>query len=110
MTEISVTSMKSQTDDSTYVTAKFRPDVLSSDYVVNGIVNRVCELIAERYVKENYPQLVAKLDQQAIANLVIAESGKKIAEEIRLAPPPPSVVKDTQVYQRGIFGGLRRVR
>jgi hypothetical protein len=46
----------------------------------------VVEKIAERFVQENYAELVSKLDQQAIANLAIADSGKKIAEEIRTRP------------------------
>jgi hypothetical protein len=46
----------------------------------------VAEKIAERYVEEHYAEIVAKLDQQAIANLAVADSGKKIAEEIRTRP------------------------
>lgn len=77
---------------------------------LHGIVQEIVRLTAERYVQENYPELISKLDQQAIANLVIAESGKKIAEEIRLTPPPPRVERETKVYQRGILGGLTRIK
>jgi hypothetical protein len=72
------------------------------------LIERIMHLVAERYVEENYPALVAKLDQQAIANLAVADAGKKIAEEIRTKP---TVLHDTktEVYQRGIFGTLRRL-
>lgn len=51
-----------------------------------AVLDEVVHLIAEKFVKENYGELVAKLDQQAIANLAVADSGKKIAEEIRTRP------------------------
>lgn len=51
-----------------------------------AILIEVVQQIAKRYVEENYAQLVSKLDQQAIANLAVADSGKKIAEEIRQRP------------------------
>jgi len=54
--------------------------------IADALIREIVELVAERYVKENYPQLVSLLDQQAIANLAIAESGKKIAEEIKARP------------------------
>src|SRR5258708_316501 len=42
----------------------------------------VVKQIAARYVEENYAQLVAKLDQVAIANLAIAAAGQAVAKEI----------------------------
>jgi hypothetical protein len=51
-----------------------------------AILHEVVRLISERFVEENYASLVSKLDQQAIANLAVADSGKKIAEEIRQRP------------------------
>lgn len=52
----------------------------------SALANEVVHLLAERFVTENYASLVSKLDQQAIANLAVADSGKKIAEEIRRRP------------------------
>jgi len=51
-----------------------------------ALMRLVAEKIAERYVEENYTEIVAKLDQQAIANLAVADASKKIAEEIRMRP------------------------
>ena len=53
---------------------------------IYAVLHLVAEKIADRYVEEHYAEIVAKLDQQAIANLAIADSGKKIAEEIHTRP------------------------
>ena len=74
------------------------------------IADKIADAIATRYVEEFYGEIVAKLDQNAIANLAIAEASKKIAEEIQRQPNVfHSVEKRTEVYQRGILGGIRRV-
>lgn len=57
-----------------------------NEYAVTAIVDRICGLIAEKFVEDHYAEIAAKLDPQAIANLAIAESAKKIAEEIRSRP------------------------
>jgi len=57
------------------------PNVLGS-----ALLQAVVEKLADRFVEENYTQLAAKLDQQAVANLAVAGAGKKIAEEIRTRP------------------------
>lgn len=50
--------------------------------VAHLIESEVVKQIAARYVEENYAQLVAKLDQVAIANLAIAAAGQAVAKEI----------------------------
>lgn len=74
------------------------------------IMDRVASLIAERYVAEHYAEIAARLDQNAIANLAIADAGKKIAEEIRTKPIVVQGPREVEIYERGIFGGTRRVR
>lgn len=110
MDNIKITTYQNAADDGVTFAASIRSIAIMEEHGRKAILQKIVQLVAERYVAENYPQLIAKIDQQAIANLVIAESGKKIAEEIRLTPPPPVVVKDTEIYQRGIFGGVTRVR
>jgi hypothetical protein len=85
-TEMEIKTYRSALDNSMTFAAKFSSLDIVEEQTAMGIVREIVHLVAERYVQENYPQLVAKIDQQAIANLVIAESGKKIAEEIRLTP------------------------
>jgi len=74
-----------------------------------AIFGEVVRQIAARYVEEHYMEIAARLDQNSIANLAIAEASKKIAEEIQRRP---NIIheKDTQIYQRGVFGGMRRIR
>jgi hypothetical protein len=66
------------------ISATFEETIAAS--VPFAIYEEIVRLIAQRYVEENYAEIVSKLDQQAIANLAIADSGKKIAEEIRVRP------------------------
>ena len=106
---LEVTTYQSSLEgDTTVVKAKFNTMDVVRDYTVKAIVDRICQAVADRYVLEHYPELVAKLDQNAIANLAIAEASKKIAEEIQRQP---NIVHETkrEVYQRGLFGGIHRV-
>lgn len=73
-------------DFSSTICAKFSQDILSGGAVRFELLSRIIGLIAERYVEEHYSEIVAKLDQNAIANLAVADAGKKIAEEIRTRP------------------------
>lgn len=106
---IEIKTYRSPIDDRITLAATVSSMELIESYAAKVLIDRIVDLIAQRYVEENYPQVVAKLDQQAIANLVIAESGKKIAEEIRLTPPKPEIVEKMKVYQRGLFGGIKRI-
>ena len=84
--------------------------LLGGDEFAEFVMRTIAEKVAEKYVQEHYGELSAKLDQQAISNLAIADSGKKIAEEIRSRP---TVLHDKEtkreVYKVGMFGGLHRV-
>ena len=73
-----------------------------------AIVDKIAQVVADKYVAEHYQEIVALIDQNAIATLVVAESGRKIAEEIRSQPRIVETVK-REIYQRGILGGVRRV-
>lgn len=90
---------------------KIADSAIISDHAKMAIIDEIVRLTAKRYVEEHYTDLVAKLDQQAIANLAVADAGKKIAEEIRVKP---TVLHDketkVEVYERRLLGGTRRVR
>lgn len=49
---------------------------------VDGILAEAARLVAAKLVAENYPQIVAKLDMQAIANLTIAEAAGAIRKTL----------------------------
>lgn len=82
--EIEVKMYRSSNDYKITLAATFENAICGS--MPSAIMKLVAEKIAERYVDEHYAEIVARLDQQAIANLAVADSGKKIAEEIRTRP------------------------
>lgn len=72
--------------------------------VAHLIETEVVKQIAARYVEENYAQLVAKLDQVAIANLAIAVEGQAVAKEIGEHPIVVSHhAHTTNHHKRSIF-------
>jgi hypothetical protein len=85
-------------------------DMIMHHALPQQVLELIAKGIADCYVQEHYQEIAALLDQNAIANLAVADAGKKIAEEIR---SKPTVLHDretrTQVYQGGIFGGLRKL-
>ena len=68
------------------VVAKIPSSIFLDDYGARILEHEICRAVAEKYVAEHYAEIVAKLDQNAIANLAVADAGKKIAEEIRTRP------------------------
>ena len=74
------------------------------------ILCRIVAAIAERYVAEHYQEIVALIDQQAIATLAVAEAGAKIRETLeRKIPDKVLEVERTVLARRGLFGGIRRI-
>ena len=107
---VKVNVFKSPTKPETMYGVTLQDQLLISSEFSFNILHTIAEKVAERYVEEHFAELSAKLDQNAIANLAIADASKKIAEEIRTHPV---VLHDKEtkreVYQRGLLGGIRRV-
>lgn len=53
-----------------------------SEAVAAAIVGEISHLVAERYVAEHYAEIVAKLDQGAIANTLLAEAAERVREQM----------------------------
>ena len=70
---------------------------------MDAIVGEIVQSIAAKYVEEHYAEIAAKLDQNAIANLAVAESGKKVAEEIRTRPVVLHDGQKTTVNKYSVF-------
>lgn len=91
---------------------------METDYMGKAIAEQVIHLIAEHvaavYVEEHATEILAKINPEAVAAMAIAEAGaalndtlkKQHADRVVRVPVPG----ETQVYQKGIFGGLRRLR
>lgn len=73
-------------------------------------IDITAKLIAEEFIKKHGQEVLAKLDPQAIANLSVAQAGAAIRETLeKKLPSSERIVEKAVVYQRGIFGGIRRV-
>ncbi len=85
---------------------------LTSREMIHRIVHLIADRVAEQYVAEHYQEIVSKIDQQAIATLSVAESGAKIREALEkdiVGRTERIVETKREVYQRGIFGGTKRI-
>ena len=103
---------KSDHDSSQLIALRVRPEDIAH-YSANLFLERIAEKIAERFVAEFYQDIVKLIDQQALANMTVAEAGAKIHELLQKKLPDKilEIERCTEkVYQRGIFGGLRRIR
>lgn len=78
------------------------------------VIRVAAETLAAEYLEQHGSEVLASLNPEAIANMAIAEAGaavndtlkKQHAERVQYVP----VAGAREIYQRGIFGGLRRVR
>ncbi len=76
------------------------------------LVEEAVREVVKRWVDENYTEVVKGMDQQAIANLAVADAAAAVGKAIREKIPDKvlHVEGPGAVYQRGILGGLRKIR
>jgi hypothetical protein len=77
------------------------------------VIKKASEMIAEKVVSEQQNDILAKVSQDAIATLVVAESGNAIKDMLDKKLPDKIervVEKQVEVYQRGILGGVTRIK
>lgn len=85
-------------------------DTMFISQMADVIMRDICHQIAERYVAENYQDIVKLISPDAIATLTAAEAAAKIRETLeKKIPDKVQEVVRTQVLQRGILGGLKRI-
>lgn len=85
-----------------------------AEATLNKAVHLAAEALAARICEELGPEIISKLDPQAIANMTIAEAGAAVNRTLKEKLPDKIVevvrtVQQPVYYQRGIFGGLRRL-
>lgn len=84
--------------------AHFGPDLLAR------ALDKAAEHIAAVFLETHQNEILAKLDPQAVANLAIAASGAAVRDVLaKKLPDTERVIERAVVYQRGVFGGLRRL-
>lgn len=77
-----------------------------------GLMREIAKQIAERFVAENFTEIAAQLDPQAIANLSVAEAGAQLSKTLKEKIPDKIMqyhTEHTTVLQRSVFGGLKRL-
>ncbi len=91
-----------------------REDILNMG---NAIFIKAVELVAEQLAKDilenNYSEIMSKISPEAIANMTIAEAGAAVNETLRKKMPDKILEiekRTTQIYQKGLLGGMKRIQ
>jgi len=88
---------------------------LCQEKIINLTIEKVADRISN-YIYQNYlPDILEKISPEALANMTIAEAGAKINETLQKKLPDKileieKINTKTEVYQKGLFGGLKRIR
>lgn len=89
------------------------PDVESAaigQQVITSVISAVSQRIADDYLAKHGAEVLAKISPEAIASMTIAEAGAAVNETLHKKLPDKVLeVERRVVYQRGVFGGLRRL-
>ncbi len=107
------TGITSSYDVDTASTRVRLPDEVFIRELPQEIVRCIASSIAEEWVKQNFSKVAALIDPQAVANLSIAEAASRIRETLSAKLPDKIMevhTSETQVFQQGLLGGLKRIR
>jgi predicted HAD superfamily phosphohydrolase YqeG len=81
-----------------------------------SIKKRNIELVADQLATDilanNYNEIMSKISPEAIANMAIAEAGAAVNDTLKKKLPDKILEiekHDTQIYQRGLLGGMTRI-
>ena len=96
------------------VTTRFNPSSLENfgDHIYRRAIELIAKDVAAKFIEEHATDILKALDPVAIANLAIADSRASIREALHTKLPDKIleiVREDRTVYQRGIFGGMKRI-
>ena len=97
----------------TMVCAKFDTQAIVEKAMYGEIIGRMAQLIAERYVADNYQEIIKHITPEVVATLTAAECAAKIRESLEKNIPSRVLEIEktrTEVWQRGIFGGMNRIK
>lgn len=92
----------------------FEIEEIFGEGIVCAVIEKVADHIAKDFIQEHGISIAAKLDPVAIANLVCADAAAKTRELLdkKLPERVEHHVRETvrtEVYQRGVLGGMRRL-
>lgn len=85
----------------------------SHDAVARRAIEIIAESIAGQYLDAYGSEVLKVMSPEAIAQMAIAEAGAAVNDTLKKKLPDKIVEvtrTEKEVYQRGIFGNLRRIR
>jgi hypothetical protein len=114
MSEIEVELHERPETMSNVVVASFGKNILEKllpTAIFERVVEKIAQVIAEKYTKKYAQDIMGKISQDAIATMVVAQSGNAIKDMLD-KKLPDKIIRETktQIYQRGIFGGMTRIK
>lgn len=79
--------------------------------VMGRVIEMIAEKITEKFIKDHEQEVIKRIDPQAVATLVVAESGNAIKDMLdKKLPDKIEHIVKTEVYQRGFLGGITRIK
>lgn len=111
MIDLKIEHVLSMEGNKVAIIATFDQALISSQ-MATVVAREIAQQIATRYVAENFDRIMATISPEAIANLSIAEAAAAIRVTLEKKIPDKilEITKThTEVYQRGILGGMKRV-
>lgn len=97
-------------DNSQMIGVKFRNGMMN-DFLLRDVMHEIACKIAERWIVDHYQEVIQNLRPEAIASLVAAEAAAEISKTLKAdMPERVRTVVEREVYQRGLLGGMKRVR
>jgi phage tail protein X len=80
--------------------------------LISKTLNEMSKALTDYLMKNHFSELMALIDMQAVANMAIAQTGAAINETLQKKMPDvvqTIVEKEIEIYQRGVFGGIKRI-
>lgn len=85
----------------------------NSKQFLENVLRITADKISDELIKNHLPEILEKISVEALANMTIAQAGAEINRTLKEKIPDKIFNIETEktvVYQRGIFGGLKRVK
>lgn len=95
----------------TRLVMEFSPtEIFNSREFIETVIKEAGRAIADHIIQNHSIEITEKISQQAIATTAVAMAGAEINDTLKKKLPDRiDRIVDKQVYQRGIFGGVKRI-
>jgi len=78
--------------------------------VFDRAITIAAEKLADEFIATHGQEVLAAMSPEAMATLATAGVGAEMAKAIKETPTAISIQEKTKMYQRGLFGGITRIR